>query len=55
MILSIACDVGLEKAVTYAKSMFRNWMEFDNRLDLGRKCAVLQSVALCLSDSYLLH
>ncbi|KAK7096592.1 aminopeptidase N-like [Littorina saxatilis] len=32
VILSIACEVGLEKAVKYAKSMFSNWMKFDNRL-----------------------
>ncbi|KAL8600328.1 hypothetical protein ACOMHN_060946 [Nucella lapillus] len=31
VILTIACEVGLEKAVTYAKSLFRNWMKFDNR------------------------
>ncbi|PVD36556.1 hypothetical protein C0Q70_03541 [Pomacea canaliculata] len=31
IILSIACDVGLEKAVTYAKTFFQEWMEFGNR------------------------
>ncbi|XP_076438567.1 glutamyl aminopeptidase-like [Babylonia areolata] len=31
VILTIACEVGLEKAVTYAKSMFQNWMKFDDR------------------------
>ena len=47
MILSIACDVGLEKAVTYAKSMFKNWMEFDNRYDgpcISRVGAFLHTV-----------
>ena len=47
VILSIACDVGLEKAVTYAKSMFKNWMEFDNRYDgpcISRVGAFLHTV-----------
>ncbi|CAL1542580.1 unnamed protein product [Lymnaea stagnalis] len=32
VILSMACDVGVEKAVEYAKSMFANWMKHDTRL-----------------------
>ncbi|CAG5117150.1 unnamed protein product, partial [Candidula unifasciata] len=32
VILTLACDIGMENAVSYAKSMFANWMKLENRL-----------------------
>ncbi|KAH9509723.1 hypothetical protein Btru_044338 [Bulinus truncatus] len=50
VILSLACDVGVEKAVEYAKSMFANWMKHDTRLppDLSM---VIYSVGIREGDS----
>nr|KAI8752240.1 glutamyl aminopeptidase-like [Biomphalaria glabrata] len=50
VILSLACDVGVDKAVEYAKSMFANWMKHDARLppDLSM---VIYSVGIREGDS----